>query len=85
MPSERLTVRSQDGLQISGAIRSESRELNMLRLENRQLRELVIRLSQIVFKNVMDGKRLTSDSLPIGSSQPSLCSPISAPSLWPSS
>jgi hypothetical protein len=85
MPSERLPVRSRGGLQTIGAISSESRELILLRLENRQLRQLVIRLSQIVFKNVMERKRLTSDCSPTEPSQPSLCSPSSAPSFWPSS
>lgn len=96
MPSEILSVRSHDRLQTSGAIRSESGELNLLRLENRQLRMLVIRqnrelrllvirLSRIVFKNMMERKRVTSDSSAIESSKPSLCSPNSAPSFWFSS
>jgi hypothetical protein len=40
------------------AIHSESSELNLLRLENQQLRELVVQLSKTVFRNVMDAKRL---------------------------
>jgi hypothetical protein len=71
----------------SFASQSESSEGNALRLENQQLRELVIQLSEIVFKNLMDAKRPRLDCPPVARPQPSLCSPnkqlSSAPSFWP--
>lgn len=57
MPSDRLPVSSNYGLRAGFSIHSESPELSLLRLENQQLRDLVIQLSKIVFKNVMDPKR----------------------------
>jgi hypothetical protein len=88
MRSDRLPVPSHDGLRTSSAIHSESRDLDLLRLENKQLRELVVQLSQIVLKNVLEAKRLGSDCSPIALSQPPVCSPTwqpsSAPSFWPS-
>jgi hypothetical protein len=66
MPSDTLPDHS--GLRASFAIHSESSKL--LRLENKQLRELVIQLSKIVFMNVLDTKRPPSDGSPIAPSQP---------------
>jgi hypothetical protein len=86
MRSDGLPVPSHDGLRTGSAIHSESKDLDLLRLENKQLKELVIHLSRIVFKNVMEAQRPRSDCSPIAPSQPPVCSPtrqpISAPSLW---
>jgi hypothetical protein len=86
MRSDRLPVPSPYGLQTSSALHSESKNLDFLRLENKQLRGLVIHLSQIVFKNVMEAQRPRSDCSPIAPSEPPVCSPtmqpFSAPSLW---
>jgi hypothetical protein len=70
MRSDRLPGPSHYGLQTSSAIHSESKDLDLLRLENKQLRGLVIHLSQIVFKNVMEAQRPRSDCSPIAPSEP---------------
>jgi hypothetical protein len=56
MSGDRPPIPSNNGLRTSFAIHSESSELNLLRLENQQLKELVIQLSKIVFKSVMDAR-----------------------------
>jgi hypothetical protein len=56
MSGDRPSIPSSNGLRTSFAIHSESSELNFLRLENQQLKELVIQLSKIVFKSVMDAR-----------------------------
>ncbi len=68
MPTDTLLDPSR--LRASLAIHSEASESNLLRLENKQLRELVIQLSKIVFMNVLDIKRPPSDGSPIAPSQP---------------
>jgi hypothetical protein len=81
MRSDRLTAPSHAGSRTGSAIQSEPWDLELLRLENKQLKELVIQLSQIVFKNVMEAERPRSDRTSIA------CPPTrqlaSAPSLWP--
>jgi hypothetical protein len=87
MPSD-MAAPPNCGLRTNLMIQSESSELILLRLENKQLRELVIQLSEIVFKKLMDTKRPRSDGTPIAGLQPSLSAPNwqspSAPSFWPS-
>jgi hypothetical protein len=86
MRRDRLPVPSHDCLRTSSAIPSDSKDWDLLRLENEQLKELVIRLSQIVFKNVIEAQRLRPACSPITQSQPPVYTPtprpLSAPSLW---
>jgi hypothetical protein len=56
MSGDRPPIPSNNGLRTGFGIHSESSELNFLRLENQQLKELVIQLSKIVFKSVMDAR-----------------------------
>jgi hypothetical protein len=58
MSGDRPPVLSNCCLRTDLAFHSDSSELILLQLENQQLRELVVQLSKIVFKNVMDAKRL---------------------------
>jgi hypothetical protein len=85
MPSD-MAVPPNCGLRTNSTIQSESSELTLLRLENQQLRELIIQLSEIVFKKLMDTKRPRSDGAPIAGLRPTLCAPNwespSAPSFW---
>jgi hypothetical protein len=56
MASANLPEQRSDDRYQRPRFRSEPNELGLLREENKQLKELVIQLSQIVVKNVMEAK-----------------------------